>query len=146
MASEKSFLNEQRIALLRPGPLVKFNPLNPGWSVLAPFTGAWAEYHPLTGRVYITASMATDGTHASDNYEIAKLPQYDGDPRFPPNGNLLWPAQGAVLHLDTNVMQTGSTPRTPALHIGPGGSMTTFGIAAATTRADCYASYPVAQL
>jgi len=140
MTSEKSYSTAQRLDALFPGTPLKWNPLNAGWSVRAPFTGAWATYYPLLGRVFIDASMATDGSNCGDGTEIAKLAHFDAD------GNNLWPAQGVVLPLPTDRLQSSGLPRPPALHIGPGGSITVFGISTAATRADCCASYTVAQL
>src|SRR6266705_754470 len=111
MVSEKAYAADQRIALLWPGPDVKWNPLRAGWSVRSPFTAAWARFHPLMNSVELSASLATDGAHAADAYQIATMPQYDGDDRDPgrPRGNLLRPAQTVAVGAQTDIMQT-TTP------------------------------------
>ena len=135
MTSDKSYASEQRLDALAPGPWTAFNPLSAGWSVLAPFTGAWARYEPATNTVRISASMATDGTHASDAYVIGTLPAQDAD------GNPLQPAQVMIVDCTTDVLQTGATPRSPALHIQANGPVLIYGVASASRRLDCCGSF-----
>jgi hypothetical protein len=140
MASEKAYAAIQAIQAMQPGPWTAFNPLATGWSVLPPFTGAWARFEPLTNMVRISASMASNGAHASDAYQIAVLPGADA------NGNGLLPQQVMIVDCTTDVLQTGATPRSPALHIQASGAILIYGVAAASTRLDCCGSFSLDQM
>lgn len=137
MASEKSYANEQAIAGLQPGPLTAFNPLNPGWSVLPPYTGAWAQFDPLTNRVQIdmlaSITGATSG-QVADGYQIATMPAADA------NGNNLLPQQTVTVNMFTDRIQS-TTPGSPRLKVQPNGTILIFGISTSGTLAGCCLSY-----
>lgn len=148
VTSDKAYSVEQRLNALSPGPWTAFNPLAVGWSVLAPYTGAWARYEPLTNTVRISASMATDGTHASDAYQIGVMPAQDKavDQDGNPAPNSLLPQQVMIVDCTTDVFQTGATPRSPTLHIQANGTILIYGVASASRRLDCCDSYSLDQM
>jgi hypothetical protein len=142
MDSDKVYSVEERLNALFPGPMTAFNPLSPGWSVLAPYTGAWASYDPLANRVRIdmlaNITGATSG-QVADGYQIAVMPAADSA------GNNLLPAQTVTVDLTTDVIRT-SAPGSPRMKIQPSGAIETFGISASGTVVACSASYPLAAM
>ena len=149
-ASDKAYDAVQQVLALTPGPLTAFNPLSPGWSVLAPYTGAWAWYDPQANRVHIdmlaSITGATSG-EVADGYQIATMPAQDSaeDPDGNPAPNDLLPQQTVTVPLETDRLQS-STPGSPRMKIEPSGAMLIFGISTAGTVVACSGSYPLAAM
>lgn len=139
MSADKVYAVEQRLAGLTMGPQTAFNPLNAGWSVLTPYTGAWVTFNPLTNRVQIDMLAnikGASGTQVADGYQIATIPAQDA------NGNSLLPQQTVTVNMFTDALQS-STPGSPRLKVAPNGTVSTFGISTSGTVAGCCLSYPL---
>jgi hypothetical protein len=139
MGCDKSYSNEQAIAAMRPGPQTAFNPLNAGWSVLPPYTGAWVTFMPAGNRVQIDLLASIKGASAgqvADGYQIAVIPGTDAA------GNILLPQQTVTVCMFTDALQS-STPGAPRLKVQANGSVLIFGISTSGTVAGCCESYPL---
>jgi hypothetical protein len=131
-ASEKAYYVDQALAGAWPGPLTAFNPLSNGWAVNTSlgWTGAWVRYYPVLRLVFMSAMM-TVGT-STDGTQIATVPATDA------NNNPLRPSQIVTVNLATDQQRiaTGSNNEGARLHLGSGGALTCFGVAAAATVAE----------
>jgi hypothetical protein len=139
MASEKAYAAIQAIQAMQPGPQTAWNPLNPGWSVLPPYTAAWVTFDPLTNRVQFDLLANIKGASAgqvTDGYQIGTIPAQDSA------GNGLLPQQTVTVNMFTDALQS-TTPGSPRLKVAPNGAVTTFGISTAGTVAGCCLSYPL---
>jgi hypothetical protein len=148
MPSDKTYALEQMLygangggagAGLYPGLFTAFNPLSNGWAVNTGlgWSGAWVRYFPLFNMVFMVAMMTTGTT--TDGTQIATIPATDSQ------GYNLRPAQIVPIPLATDVQRiaTGSNNEGARLHLGSGGALTCFGVAAAATVAEVSGWYPL---
>jgi hypothetical protein len=140
---EKVYDLEQRLNAFFPGPWKTFNPLQNSWAVNTSlgWSGAWVRAYPRLGLVMM-AAMMTVGT-ATDGTQIATIPATDTV------GNNLRPNQIVPIPVGTDLQRlpaTGNNNEGPRLHLGSGGALTVFGIAASATVAEVAGWYPLAPM
>lgn len=139
MPSDKAYYIEQEQNALFPGLFTAFNPLSNGWAVNTGlgWSGAWVRYFPQSNMVFITAMMTTGTT--TDGTQIGTIPATDSA------GNNLRPNQIVTVPLATDQLRiaTGSNNEGSRLHIGSGGAITCFGVAAGATVAEVSGWYPL---
>ena len=73
-ASVKAYSAMQDLASIAPGPWTAFHPLRAKWSVAAPWSGAWARYHPFLHAVEISlyADVTASGVVVADDKRRAR--------------------------------------------------------------------------